>query len=149
MKDVDVDLMVKKYISSAPLRRLKPIQSPTIPPNNPTRSCLQSEIFSGIRRKTNLPPIKLRLGELGNPKTAKVNVEESHLLDFVFYCLFNTAGGPAVRCAHKFSLLCNSYIGSQLSSGGPNIFLSQSDCGTFLKVSWKRDLLFERSQIKP
>ena len=135
--------MVKKYISSAPLRRLKPIQSPTIPPNKPTRSCLQSEIklLPGIG-STHLPPIKLRLGELGHPKTAKVDVEESHLLDLVFYRLFNTAGGPAVRCPHKFSLLQKSYIGSQLSSGGPSIFLSQSDCGTFLKVSWKRDLLF-------
>ena len=99
-------------------------------------------IFVRANTQAHLPPIKLRLGELGHPKTAKVDVEESHLLDLVLHRLLNAAGRPAVRCAHKFCLLWKSYIGSQLSSGGPSIFLSQSDFGTFLKVSWKRDLLF-------
>ena len=64
-------------------------------------------------------------------------MEKSHFLDFVFHRLFHTSSGPGSVFSYFPFTLQESYIGSQLSSGGPSIFRSQSDCGTFLKVSWR------------
>ena len=64
-------------------------------------------------------------------------MEESHFLDFVFHSLLHTARGPGSLFSYFPFTLQESYIGSQLSSAGPSIFRSQSDCGTFLKVSWR------------
>ena len=84
-----------------------------------------------------LPTIKFGLGELGDPKVVEIDVEKSHFLDFVFHSLLHTARGPGSLFSYFPFTLQESYIGSQLSSGGPSIFRSQSDCGTFLKVSWR------------
>ena len=84
-----------------------------------------------------MPTIKLRLGELSHPKVVEIDVEKSHFLDFVFHCLFHTSRRPGSLFSYFPFTLQESYIGSQLSSGGPSIFRSQSDCGTFLKVSWR------------
>ena len=64
-------------------------------------------------------------------------MEKSHFLDFVFHGLLHTSRGPGSVFSYFPFTLQESYIGSQLSSGGPSIFRSQSDCGTFLKVSWR------------
>ena len=64
-------------------------------------------------------------------------MEKSHFLDFVFHRLLHTSRGPGSVFSYFPFTLQESYIGSQLSSGGPSIFRSQSDCGTFLKVSWR------------
>ena len=56
----------------------------------------QRYVPSWTNANSHLPPIALRLGELGHPVVVKVHMKVGHLVNLVPYCFLHTINLPVI-----------------------------------------------------
>ena len=56
----------------------------------------RKHVLTGTNAICHLPPIALRLRELGHPVVVKVHMKVGHLVDLVPYCFLHTINLPVI-----------------------------------------------------